>query len=200
VVPLEAGTSPKSEDAAIEGSSQTPFPQLLAEARCGSERAWTQLYRSLAPEVLGFLRGSRVPDPEDVLGAVFLDVARAIGSFDGDERGFRAWVFTIARSRLVDDARRRARRREESVPPEVLVRGGPHITTEHEVIATIELDRLLGVLDTLTGAQREVVLLRVFGELTAPEVARVVGKSIGAVEQLYHRAITSLRRALARKD
>lgn len=201
-VPLEAGTSLHSEEAVIEGTSQTPFAHLLAGARAGSEYAWTQLYRSLAPEVLGFLRGSRAPDPDDLLGAVFLDVARSIGSFEGDERGFRAWVFTIARSRLVDDARRRARRREDVVEPEVLARRGPTITTEHEVIATVELDDLLGLVDALSAGQREVLLLRMVAGLTAPEVAGIVDKSVGAVEQLQHRALVALRRMVEdeRKD
>lgn len=200
MVPLEAGTSPKREGAAIDGTSQTPFHQLLAEARRGSEAAWTDLYRSLAPEVLGFLRGSRAPDPDDILGAVFLDVARSIGTFNGDERGFRAWVFTIARSRLVDDARRRARRREDSVDHEVLVSRGPWTTAEHEVIATIELQRLLDLMDVLTEAQREVLLLKVIGGLTAAEVAEITGTTTGAVEQLQHRALSTLRRAFDRKD
>lgn len=152
--------------------------------------------------MIGFFRGSRAPDPDDLLGAVFLDVARSIGSFEGDERGFRAWVFTIARSRLVDDARRRARRREDIVEPDALVRRGPTITAEHEVIATVELDRLLGLVDALSGAQREVLLLRLVGGFTSPEVAGIVGKSVGAVEQLQHRATVALRRMLdvQRKD
>jgi RNA polymerase sigma-70 factor (ECF subfamily) len=49
-----------------------------------------------------------MPDAEDVLGEVCLEVARRIGDFRGDSRGFRAWVFTIARSRRVDETRRRA--------------------------------------------------------------------------------------------
>ena len=50
------------------------------------------------------------PDPEDVLGEVFLQVARDISTFDGEETGFRSWVFTIAHHRLIDARRHTARR------------------------------------------------------------------------------------------
>ena len=69
------------------------------------------VYRQRAPAVLGYLRGQRVPEPDDLLGEVFLQVARSLPRFRGDEgEDLRRWVFTIARNRVIDDARRRSRR------------------------------------------------------------------------------------------
>src|SRR5215207_2826438 len=70
-------------------------------------------YRDLAPAVLGYLRAQRARDPEDLLGEVFLQVTRDISRFRGDRDDLRRWVFTIARHRLIDDYRRRARRPEQ---------------------------------------------------------------------------------------
>jgi DNA-directed RNA polymerase specialized sigma24 family protein len=78
------------------------FTSLLESARQGSEAAWQELYGGLAPAILGYLRANGAPDPEDILSEVFLQVARDIARFDGDERGFRSWVFTIAHHRLID--------------------------------------------------------------------------------------------------
>jgi RNA polymerase sigma-70 factor (ECF subfamily) len=44
-----------------------------------------------------------------------------------------------------------------------------------------------------------VLLLRVVADLTAEEVARVTGKSVGAVKALQRRALHSLRRKLNRE-
>ena len=60
--------------------------------------------------MLGYLRANGAPDPEDVLSEAFLQVARDIGGFEGDQESFRAWVFTIAHHRLIDARRRSARR------------------------------------------------------------------------------------------
>ena len=100
-----------------------------------------------------FSRAGRMPDAEDVLGEVFLEVARRIGDFRGDSRGFRAWVFTIARSRRVDEIRRRARRQEDPIDARAhdIVPAG--VDVEAEAIAMIGLDDLIGLLDQLTSSR-----------------------------------------------
>ncbi|MER3453471.1 MAG: hypothetical protein C4344_07565, partial [Acidimicrobiia bacterium] len=59
--------------------------------------------------MLGYLRAQGAREPEDLLGEVFLQVTRYLPRFRGDATDLRRWVFTIARHRLVDDQRRRAR-------------------------------------------------------------------------------------------
>ena len=103
------------------------FTSLLESARQGSEAAWQELYDGLAPVVLGYLRANSAPDPEDVLSEVFLQVARDIATFDGEEKGFRSWVFTIAHHRLIDARRHSARRPVDlaAEPPAFECAGGP---------------------------------------------------------------------------
>jgi len=172
------------------------FKTLLRAARNGDDPAWDAIYRWLAPQVLGFLRASRLPDPEDVLGDVFLEVARRIGDFRGDRRGFRAWVFTIARSRRVDEIRRRARRREERFDTGEQAVVPSSIDVEQDVLRSLVLDDLIVHLDQLTDDQAEVIVLRALGGWTSPEVAEITGRTVGSVEQLHHRATRALRRIL----
>lgn len=70
------------------------FTRVLERAREGDEIAWTALYDDLSGPLLGYLRGRGAPEPEDQLGETFLQVARDLPRFDGDETGFRSWVFT----------------------------------------------------------------------------------------------------------
>jgi RNA polymerase sigma-70 factor (ECF subfamily) len=51
---------------------------------------------------------------------VWVSVARRLGRFVGDEMGFRSWLFTIARCRVVDHRRKMARRRTELLADERL--------------------------------------------------------------------------------
>ncbi len=142
-------------------------------------------YRELAPAVLGYLRAQRAPDPEDVLGEVFLQVARDIGRFRGDGAALRRWVFAIAHNRLLDDARRRARRPRlsDGEPPEQAAPPVPDPVDED----------LLAALDALTPDQRQVVLLRFVADLPLAEVARITKRPVGAVKALQHRALENLR-------
>lgn len=169
----------------------------LAAARAGDPVAWSHLYHELAPLVVGYLRGQRLPDAEDVAGEVMLEVVRDLGRFQGDPAGLRSWVLSIAHHRLID-ARRRAGRRPSTVAaPEW---DGPFVATEigpeESMLAADGLTRLLPALATLTEDQRTVLLLRVVGDLPIAEVARITGRRPGAVKQLQRRAAAAMRRAL----
>jgi RNA polymerase sigma-70 factor (ECF subfamily) len=191
---------PRAALAPVETLSPTDheFKRLLRSARHGEEAAWDTIYRWLAPEILGFLRAGRLPDPENTLGDVFLEVARRIGDFHGDRRGFRAWVFTIARSRRVDDTRRRARRREERFDTGEYALLPSGVDVETDALVTVALEDLLAHLDVLTDDQAEVLVLRALDGLTSREVAEITGRSVGSVEQLHHRARHTLREILDR--
>lgn len=173
------------------------FQQVLAAAQAGGEWAWDALYRDLAPTVLGYLRARGAADPEDVTGEVFLQVVRDSHRFSGTEKEFRAWVLTIAHHRLLDDARYRGRRPVEAVPDDVIHAAAPAGDVEQEAFLGMEVGRLRRGLEQLSPDQQDVLLLRLFGELTIEEVAEVVGKRPGAVKALQRRGLATLRKILS---
>lgn len=173
----------------------TRFDELLAAAVEGLGWAHQELWRRYSPGVAAFARGQGVEDPDAVCSDAFLAVFRALPRFDGDETGFRALLFTIARRRVLDEQRRRARRvRQAPWRPEEDPRQVPSPEQEHLSSETRREAREL--LDRLPGDQREVLMLRLFGDLTVPQVAAAVGKSEGAVKALQRRGLERLRRSL----
>jgi RNA polymerase sigma-70 factor (ECF subfamily) len=172
---------------------------MLAAARRGDERAWTEIYRSLAPGLLGYLRGQGAVEPEDLLGEVMLQVVRDLPRFAGDERRFRAFAFTVAHHRLIDDRRLRARRPVEPAPDELLVRCGAVGDVEREALERLGAERLRTLIGGLSPSQRSVLLLRIFGGLTVEEVARAIGKRPGAVKALQRRALAAIARQLSKE-
>jgi RNA polymerase sigma factor (sigma-70 family) len=169
------------------------FPAVLDLAQRRDERAMEILYRDLAPSVVGYLRSQGVSDAEDVASEVFISLVRGLATFEGDERAFRSWAFTIAHHRMVDERRRSARRPEEPVelPKLALVAGGS-ATVEHEVLSNVGETQALAVLGTLTEDQRAVVLLRVLMDLSVADVAAILDKREGAVKTLQRRALARL--------
>jgi RNA polymerase sigma-70 factor (ECF subfamily) len=141
-------------------------------------------YRALAPAVLGYLRAQRAPDPEDLLGEVFLQVARDLHRFKGGDDDLRRWVFAIAHNRLLD-ARRRQTRRPES-PSDVL----PEQAGEAEPDA-LDPD-LVDALGRLTPEQREVIVLRFVADLSLDDVAKITHRKVGAVKAMQHRALDQI--------
>ena len=178
--------------------SEERFSGLLADARAGDERAWEEIFAELSPAVLGYLRASGAPDPDDVLGETFLQVARDIHKFEGREAGFRAWVFAIAHHRLIDARRHAARRPVElsAEPPEPRERADD---AAEAALARIGTERVHEILATLSEDQRAVLLLRFVGDMSVEDVARAIGKRPGAVKALQRRGLAAVKRRLGRK-
>ncbi len=172
------------------------FDSVLSAARAGAEWAWARLYGDLAPGVTGYLRAHGAAEPEDLTGEVFLQVVRGLPRFEGDERAFRGWVYTIAHRRLVDELRRRGRRPVSTAPDEVLEAAAGSGGDVHED-ATARLDEaaVRAAIDELPDGQRSVLLLRILGDLTIEEIARAVGKRPGAVKALQRRALKRVQKA-----
>ena len=175
------------------------FDDVLAAASAGAEWALAELYRDLHPRILRYLRALEPSEAEDLASDVWLDVARGLARFEGDERAFRAWAFTIARRRLIDLRRRRARRATFPAEPGRLVEHGGHGDVEEEAMAALTAEAALARIAALPPDQAEVVLLRVLGGLRVGEVAEIMGKRPGTVRVLQHRALRRLARQVSRE-
>ena len=82
------------------------FDDVLAAARTGSSWAIAVLYRELQPSLVRYLDARSSGEGEDLASEVWLSAAPKLADFEGDEAGFRSWMFTIAHRRAVDHARR----------------------------------------------------------------------------------------------
>ena len=168
------------------------FDRVVEAARDGSRWALAALYRDVQPGLLAYLRARHRAEAEDLASEVWVSVAAGLTRFQGDESGFRGWVFTIARRRLVDARRRTARRPSEPVPDHVLARLSGGRDPEGEVLGRAEYEDVLAHLPTLPKDQQDVVLLRVVAGLTVEEVGIALGKRAGTVRVLQHRALRRL--------
>lgn len=197
--PPSAGRKPPGPLADRPAAGAVPMAEAIAGARAGNEQAWVCLYHRLAPQVRGYFAARGMGQPDDLTSEVFLEVARRIGRFEGDDAAFRTWVFTIAHSRLVDDIRR-SQRRGEDAPLERAAGVAASDDVEGEVMARLRREELMGLLDGLSDGQRDVVLLRVLGGLSVAEVAAVLHRTVSGVKVLHHRAVKAVRQRLEADD
>lgn len=178
------------------------FGSVLAAARTGAPWAFERLWHSLAPVVAGYLRLQGAVEPDDLTSEVFMSVFTGLECFEGDEDGFRSWVFTIAHRRLVDDWRRRGRRPS-------LADGGddgghrpveaPGGDVEEEALRRLSEERVRRMCDRLAPDQRDVLLLRMVAGMSLDQTAEALGKTTIAVKALQHRGVAALRRHLERE-
>ncbi len=161
----------------------------------GAPWAFTVLFESLAGSVTGYLRSQGAADPDGLANDVFLRAFTHLDGFDGNEESFRSWVLTVAHHRLIDDRRQVSRRPVSAyLSPEQAV--GQADRHDHE-LAGIEYRWVREQLAMLAPDQRDVLLLRILGDLTVEQVARALGKSVGAVKALQRRGLTTLRKKMS---
>jgi len=174
------------------------FDAVLAAARTGAPWALAELYRDLHPAVLRYLKSQEPTEGEDIASEVWIDVAGALGRFEGHEPDFRRWVFTIARRRLIDTRRKRGRRRTDVAANERFAERAANLAHDP---STLIADRITVEEATqrhralLPADQAEVIALRVLGGLDVNHVAEVMGKRPGTVRVLQHRALRRLAEA-----
>jgi len=176
------------------------FTDVLNAARAGAPWALETLYREFHPAVLAFLRGRAPAEAEDLASDVFIAVAEGLVRFEGDEEGFRSWLFTITYRQVGQLRRRMGRRRTDPFPIDEVGERVPPGDAESDAMAAISTQQALDLIATLPPAQAEVLLLRVVADLAVDDVAKIVNKRPTAVRALQHRAIVGLARRAARDE
>lgn len=151
------------------------------------------VFRQHGPRVRSYLLAAGASEADDLLSDVFVSITRNLPKFRGTDDELRAWIFSIARNRLRDEFRRR-QRRDRRQPASGST---PDVASDVAAAPESLLDPgLVTALRSLTEEQREVVVLRFVADLSLEDVARMTGRSAGAVKSLQHRALASLGRLL----
>ncbi len=170
------------------------FERILSAAQAGDGDAFGRLYESLNRRVRTYVSYRGAADPEGMVNDVFLRVFTRLTDFHGGETQFAAWVFTITRNMLIDEARRRDRRPTGVAPSDLEGAGEAGGDVEAEALARLGDEWVVEQLDRLTPDQRDVIVLRVVGDLTVEDVADILGKGAGAVKAMQRRALRTLAR------
>lgn len=181
------------DDGAVAAAADADLRALVGRARDGDPDAWEGLFRLTYPRLLAYARRRLWgrEEADDAVSETFARAFRRIGDFQWSGGGVSAWLFGILRN-VVLEANRRGRRGTPSAP-------GP-VRVEDDVLDGLVLDEearaVRAAFLTLSPDDQEVLELRVVAELSAEEVAAVLGKRPGAVRMAQSRAVARLRAAL----
>jgi RNA polymerase sigma factor (sigma-70 family) len=140
-----------------------------------------------ARAVLTFLTGAvGSSEAEDCFQETMLSALRAYPRL-GDASNLRGWLFTIARRKVVDAHRARARRPAPVADPD------PGATLD----ALPEIDEgLWDQVRSLPIKQRKAVVLRFAGDRSYPEIAAAMSTTQDSARQSVHEGLKKLRRGL----
>jgi RNA polymerase sigma-70 factor (ECF subfamily) len=169
--------------------------QLVQRAQAMEEPALAALYSTYYPRIYNYasLHLGDVQAAEDLASEVMLKLLESIRKYQFRGMPFSAWVFRIARNKLIDLHRRRRRRGEvDLTEPLAAMQIGPQTLAER----ALDRGQLQLALKYLTEEQRQVIVLKFIEGFDNGSIARILGRSEGAVKSLQHRALHSLRRIM----
>jgi RNA polymerase sigma-70 factor (ECF subfamily) len=169
---------------------------LIRRAQQRDQVALTRLYEENFDKIYRYIVlkiGDRT-EAEDITQQVFLNALKSISSYRSKGMPFSSWLYRIAHNQVVDYLRKKSRR--VTVPLDESIAAGRD-DPERAAERKIEIEELARAAQKLTTAQQEVISLRFTGDMPVAEVARIMGRSVGAVKALQHSAIIALRKVLS---
>ena len=188
--------APAEEPIEREGSQDVLAEwDIIRRAQQYDDAAIEALYQTYYPKIYNyaFLQMGDVQAAEDLASDVMLKMIESIGKYHFRGLPFGAWVFRIARNRLIDLHRRRRRRGEVDLSETLSsTLASPQSLAER----AIERGQLQIALKHVTDEQRQVIVLKFIQGFDNRSVGKIMGRSEGAIKSLQHRALLSLRRLL----
>jgi RNA polymerase sigma-70 factor (ECF subfamily) len=191
------GRVTEMELAGLETSSSVgELDEELALAARSNLNSFEALYRRHQLGVFRFMRGRTASNDEaaELTSIAFERALRSIDRYKPSGGRFVAWLFTIARNSALDADR--ARRRHGSGPafvPQPQSEPREPVLLEDAVVERERMADLRARVERLPAVQRDSIVLRYAGRLTAREISGVLGKSEAATQKILSRALDSLR-------
>ncbi len=167
-------------------SAPTLHHDTVRRAQAADPQALAAIYERYAPGIFRYVY-YRVGDSElaaDIQSDVFVRMLEGIGRYEDRGWSIGTWLYRIAHARTIDSLRRSDRRPLASLQEWDAVGEGPDAGIE----ASLRQQAVRRAMGHLGESQRRVLLLRHVYGLSLDETARQMGRTVGSVKALQHRA------------
>ena len=175
--------------------------QLMSELAAGRPEALGPLHGRYAALIWGLAARSldRVA-AEEISQEVFLAVWRHAATFDPARGSFRAWVMQIARTRVINELRRRRRRlraTSQSQDPDTDHLPDPGPGPAEAAWCEYRRTAVRAAVEALPPSQREALSLAFLEDLTHEQVAAFLDVPLGTTKSRIRAGLKALRTRLA---
>lgn len=158
-----------------------------------------ELYKEVYPRIYAFfyVKTSNKQVAEDLVQEVFYQAIKTFHTFSY-ESSIETWLFAIAKNRLRNFYRSK---KYQKYLLEKIPKGESDPTSPEEQLLEKEKQKtLIEAINQLEVLQKEIVTLRVYGELSFKEIAMLVNKSENYTRIIFHRAKLKIQRELDDQD
>ncbi|MFR9803273.1 RNA polymerase sigma factor [Pseudonocardia sp. RS010] len=191
--PATAAPDPTGWGSPGSEPERVPDEEITARLRDGDPEALRLAYdrhaRVVHTVALRVLRSHH--DAEDVTQQVFVRAWRGRATLDPERGGLGAWLIGITRRQIAD---RLAVRGRERAAADGALRAGPPSPPAPAPDQVVDVVVVADELDRLPEAQRRVIRLAFYDDLTQQQIASVTGLPLGTVKSHLRRGVDRMRR------
>lgn len=155
---------------------------------------FAQLYDKYAKSIYRFIyyKTHHKETAEDLTSNTFIKALDNFGTFDKKKGQFSTWLYQIARNTIIDFYRTK----KNNINIEDVWDLADDENIERDIDTVKRLENVKKYLKTLKAGQREVVILRVWEELSYKEIAQITGRTENGCKMMFSRTIQTLRKEM----
>jgi RNA polymerase sigma-70 factor, ECF subfamily len=194
-----------------EPDEKTTNTDLMGKVRLGNKHAFEVLIHRHQRSILNFIfyfMGNQA-DAEDLTQEVFLRVWKSAGKYQPDAK-FTTWLYKIATNLCINKQRairirrlfalsRYQEQRQDSKDTFITDAGVDLLTPEKSLIDSEQSVQLLNALNELPTNQRLAIVFKIYDEMSYQEIAKIMDRTVAAVDSLLIRAKKNLRKKMIEK-
>jgi len=165
--------------------------KLIQNCQKGHLEDFTGLYDAYSKAIYQFIyyKTHHRETAEDLTSLTFMKALKGIEKFNSDKGSFKSWLYQIARNNVIDHYR--SNKVTQNLEDAWDLKDDTQIERDADFLLRIEA--VEKYMKKLKPNQREVVLLRVWGDYKFREIAQIMGKSEIACKMSFKRVIEKLR-------
>lgn len=170
-----------------------PLSPLASTEPTFHEAHWRACYQQLAPKLLLYARQwvQSLADAEDIVQTAFVRFWRHQPTAGPEHYPL---LYTAVRSSALDFIRSAERRTRREADDRVEVAREDAAVFDTTIDQREHAESVQAAIEQLPTAQREVIVLKIWGDLTFAQIAQTLGESINTVASRYRYALETLRK------
>ncbi|MFT4412847.1 RNA polymerase sigma factor [Fredinandcohnia humi] len=154
-----------------------------------------ELYKEIQPRIYAFffVKTSSREVAEDLTQEVFYEAIKGFNSFS-HQSTIQTWLFSIAKNRLRKHYR--SNKYKKNLSEMLSNEEGESISPEDHLLINEEKRSLVERINQLDDVSKEIVTLRIYGELSFKEIGSLIKKSENYARITFHRAKLKLQKEM----
>ena len=172
---------------------------LIKAAQRGDQQAFATLYRSHVDRIYRYVlyRVDNNAVAEDLTADVFIRALEGLAHYECGPSPWIAWLYSIANARVIDYYRRNGRMGQQEVLEDSTA--SVDVDLDEQLMTTFSQGLIQEAIRQLNSEQQQLIIYRFIEGYSLEKTAALLGKTIGAIKTMQHRALAAMTKSIRKR-